>query len=109
MLRAREPLLLEEVVSAAVVAAANLTLPPKTIGLHIVDREGRKVFVRERTNLKAESPSRSGPETRPSGLGRWALSQWRGAVKTKHPSNTPNKEVLFDLYGFGDQWMGGDR
>jgi hypothetical protein len=78
--RARKPLLLEEVgieaadVSAAVVAAANLTLPPKTIGLHIVDREGRKVFVRERTNLRSESPSRSGLKTRLSGLRPWALS-----------------------------------
>jgi len=35
--------------SAALVASANLTLPPKTNGLHVVDREGRKVFVRERT------------------------------------------------------------
>jgi hypothetical protein len=82
--------------ASAVVAAANLTLPPKTIGLHIVDREGRKVFVRERTNHRSESPSRSGLETRRSGLRPWA-------------PNTPNKEVLFDLYGFGDQWMGGDR
>jgi hypothetical protein len=60
--RAREPLLLGEVVieaadvSAAVVAAASLTLPPKTNGLHIVDREGRKVFVRERTRSASPGP-----------------------------------------------------
>ena len=48
--RGREPLLLKEVgieaadVSAAVVAAASLALPPKTNGLHILDREGRVVF-----------------------------------------------------------------
>jgi hypothetical protein len=44
----REPLILQEVgieaadVSNAVVIAARLALPPKTNGLHILDREGRE-------------------------------------------------------------------
>jgi hypothetical protein len=68
--RGREPLLLKEVeikaadVSAAVVAAASLALPPKTNGLHIVDREGRVVFARERTGPRLRSlgrPERKSP------------------------------------------------
>jgi hypothetical protein len=35
-------------VSAAVIAAANLEWPPKTIALRILDREGREVFGRQR-------------------------------------------------------------
>jgi hypothetical protein len=35
--------------SAAIVAAANTEWPPKTIGLRILDREGREVFAREKT------------------------------------------------------------
>jgi hypothetical protein len=34
--------------SAAIVAAANVTLPPRTIGLRILDSEGREVFSRRR-------------------------------------------------------------
>ena len=62
--RGREPLLFKEVgieaadVSAAVVAAASLALPPKTKGLHILDREGRVVFARDRTNPRLRSLSR---------------------------------------------------
>src|SRR5208282_5971536 len=47
-----EPLILKELgieaadISAAIVAAANLTMPPMTSGLRILDREGRKVFAR---------------------------------------------------------------
>jgi hypothetical protein len=33
-------------ISAAIVAAANLTMPPKIGGLCILDREGRKIFAR---------------------------------------------------------------
>jgi hypothetical protein len=32
--------------SAAIVAAANLAWPPRTIGLRILDGEGREVFAR---------------------------------------------------------------
>jgi hypothetical protein len=86
----REPLLLKEVgieaadVSAAVVAAASLTLPPKTTGLHILDREGRVVFARERANPRLQSRSRLEPRVSLSGPLSWGLSQWRRAVKTKH-------------------------
>jgi hypothetical protein len=34
--------------SAAIVAAANITLPPRTFGLRILDSEGREVFSRQR-------------------------------------------------------------
>jgi hypothetical protein len=50
--RGGEPCILKEVgvevpdISAAIVAAATLTMPPKTSGLRILDREGRKVFAR---------------------------------------------------------------
>jgi hypothetical protein len=42
--------------SAAIVAAANSKWPPQTIGLRILDRDGREVFAREkakRTQNKA--------------------------------------------------------
>jgi hypothetical protein len=86
----RELRLLKEVgievadVSAAVIAAASLTLPPKTNGLHILDREGRVVFARERANPRLQSRSRLEPRVSLSGLRSWGLSQWRRAVKTKH-------------------------
>jgi hypothetical protein len=35
--------------SAAIVAAANTEWPPQTIGLRILDGEGREVFAREKT------------------------------------------------------------
>jgi hypothetical protein len=35
-------------VSSAIVAAANLAWPARTIGLRILDREGREVFGRQR-------------------------------------------------------------
>jgi hypothetical protein len=37
-------------VSAAIVAAANLAFPPKTVALRIVDREGQAVFERHKTD-----------------------------------------------------------
>ena len=37
-------------VSAAIVAAANLTFPPKTVALRILDREGQAVFERHKTD-----------------------------------------------------------
>ena len=37
-------------VSAAIVAAANIAWPPRTIGVHILDGEGREVFGRQRAN-----------------------------------------------------------
>jgi tagatose-1,6-bisphosphate aldolase non-catalytic subunit AgaZ/GatZ len=37
-------------VSAAVVAAANLAFPPKTIALRILDREGQEVFERHKAD-----------------------------------------------------------
>jgi hypothetical protein len=86
----REPLLLKEVgieaadVSAAVVAAASLTLPPKTNGLRILDREEHVVFARERANPRLQSRSRLEPRVSLSGLRSWGLTQWRQAVKTKH-------------------------
>jgi hypothetical protein len=36
--------------SAAIVAAANLAFPPKTVALRILDREGRAVFERHKTD-----------------------------------------------------------
>jgi hypothetical protein len=88
--RGREPLLLKEVgieaadMSAAVVAAASLVLPPKTNGLHILDREGRVVFARERTNPRLQSLSWPEPQLALSGARHWGLSQWRRAIRTKH-------------------------
>jgi hypothetical protein len=38
--------------SAAIVAAANAKWPPQTIGLRILDREGREVFAREKANRR---------------------------------------------------------
>jgi hypothetical protein len=35
--------------SAAIVATANTAWPPQTIGLRIIDRDGREVFAREKT------------------------------------------------------------
>ncbi len=52
----RGPTTLKEVeikvadVSAAIVAAANIAWPPRTIGLHIFDDEGREVFGRQRAD-----------------------------------------------------------
>jgi hypothetical protein len=88
--RGREPLLLKEVgieaadVSAAVVAAASLALPPKTNRLHILDREGRVVFARERTNPRLQSLDRLEPQVALTGLRPLGLSHWRRALKTKH-------------------------
>jgi hypothetical protein len=90
--RGREPLLLKKVgadaadVSAAVVAAASLTLPVKTNGLH----EGRLVFVRERTNPRLQSLSRQEPQVSLSRRRPWGLSQWRRALKAKHLSYVHN-------------------
>ena len=38
--------------SMAIVAAAKLEWPPNTVGLRIIDREGREVFERHRTECK---------------------------------------------------------
>ena len=38
--------------SAAIVAAANTEWPPQTIGLRILDREGREVFAREKAQRR---------------------------------------------------------
>lgn len=54
--RGGEPFILKEVgvevadISAAIVAAANLTMPPMTSGLRILDREGREVFARRKAD-----------------------------------------------------------
>ena len=37
---------------AAIVAAAKAKWPPRTIGLRILDREGREVFAREKANRR---------------------------------------------------------
>ena len=39
--------------SAAIVAAGYLTWPPRTIGLRILDGEGREVFAREKPEARA--------------------------------------------------------
>ena len=39
-------------VSAAIVAAANIAWPPRTIGLRILDREGREVFGRQKADRR---------------------------------------------------------
>jgi hypothetical protein len=39
-------------VSAAIVAAANLAFPPKTVALRILDREGQAVFERCKADRK---------------------------------------------------------
>ena len=62
--RGGQPFILKEVgveaadISAAIVAAANVTMPPKTSGLRILDREGREVFARRKADptLTAISP-----------------------------------------------------
>ena len=38
--------------AAAIVAAANTKWPPQTIGLRILDREGREVFAREKAQRR---------------------------------------------------------
>jgi hypothetical protein len=54
--RGGEPVILKEAgveaadISAAIVAAANLTMPPTTRGLRILDREGREVFARRKAD-----------------------------------------------------------
>ena len=54
----RGPITLGEVeiqasnVSAAIVAAANTIWPPRTIGLRILDCEGREVFARQRADRR---------------------------------------------------------
>jgi hypothetical protein len=54
----RGPIILTEVeiqaadVSAAIVAAANIAWPPRTIGLRILDGEGREVFGRQRADRR---------------------------------------------------------
>lgn len=88
--RGREPLILKEVgieaadASNAVVAAASLALPPKTNGLHILDREGREVFARERANPGLQSLGRPERQVPLSVLRPWAFSHWRRAVETTH-------------------------
>jgi hypothetical protein len=69
-------------VSNAVVTAARLALPPKTNGLHILDREGREVFARERANPGLQSFGRPEPKVPLSCLQSWAFSQWCWAVET---------------------------
>jgi hypothetical protein len=50
--------------SAAIVAAANIQWPPQTIGLRILDREGREVFAREKALRKSTNPAKvSAPAT----------------------------------------------
>jgi hypothetical protein len=44
--------------SAAIVAAANLAWPPGTIGLRIVDGQGREVFARQKADRRAETTTR---------------------------------------------------
>ena len=39
-------------VSAAIIAAANFAWPPRTIGLRILDSEGREVFSREKVDRR---------------------------------------------------------
>ncbi len=39
-------------VSAAIVAAANIAWPPRTIGLRILDGEGREVFKRQKADRR---------------------------------------------------------
>ena len=69
--RIRVPAILKEVeiqasdASAAIVAAATITLPPRTIGLRILDREGREVLVDRRpTADRAMDRARSSPRGR---------------------------------------------
>ena len=85
-------------VPGAIVAAASLALPPATKGLHILDREGRQVFARQKADLP-ESLGRTEAENpvslvRPgiaavditrvgfSELRRWTLSLWRRVAKS---------------------------
>jgi hypothetical protein len=44
--------------SAAIVAAANLAWPPRTIGLRILDGEGREVFARQKAARRAGTTTR---------------------------------------------------
>jgi hypothetical protein len=56
--RDRGPTTLKEVeiqvadVSTAIIAAANLEWPPRTIGLRILDREGREIFGRQKADRR---------------------------------------------------------
>jgi hypothetical protein len=88
-------------VPGAIVAAASLALPPTTKGLHILDREGRQVFARQKADLP-ESLGRTEAETPVSlvrrglaavdiarvgfsELRRRALSFWRRVVQVSPP------------------------
>lgn len=44
--------------SAAIVAAANLAWPPRTMGLRILDGQGREVFGRQKTDRRAGATPR---------------------------------------------------
>jgi hypothetical protein len=59
-------------VSAAIIAAANLALPPRTIALRILDSTGNEVFARKRRERpgahSAPSDARKLPRVRPSPL-----------------------------------------
>jgi hypothetical protein len=39
-------------VSAAIIATANIAWPPRTIGLRILDSEGREVFSRQKVDRR---------------------------------------------------------
>jgi hypothetical protein len=50
--------------SAAIVAAAKIQWPPQTIGLRILDRDGREVFAREKAVRRSSNPAKaSAPAT----------------------------------------------
>ena len=61
----RGPITLTEVeirvadASAAIVAAANLAWPPRTIGLRILDDEGSEVFARQKADRRAGTATRT--------------------------------------------------
>jgi hypothetical protein len=63
------PPVLEEVeirasdVSAAIVAAANIAWPPRTIGLRILDDEGREVFGRRKSDRRSGATDCAAPRS----------------------------------------------
>ena len=69
-------------VSDAVIAAASLTFPPKTVALRILDRDGREVFERQKAERSSHvfhaSPSaRSKAAISASSARSFCWASWR--------------------------------
>ena len=63
-----------EDVSGAIVAAAKLSFPPKTIGLRILDPDGREVFARRKAGHWLRSFSGTGHPAAPERGRGWGVN-----------------------------------